>query len=389
MGREDRRVASGEHGDLRRRGLVDAAGDRALERRDAARRGHLREPLELVRVVRAHVDPRPAGRAVLRADPRGRRRRCCIAAGDGRHVITHFETRGDGPRRGAGARARGDQASHGVRIPVVDRQGKSRAQQARSELAGRDCRGRRSRPSCAVAPHGRLALRRLRGAGASPCTGGRARRPRRARRRGRAPVGGITCPSSQRIGSFSRSAWMPSQRPMPSRIRKFGRACGQLDVGGADDGPAVQVRCDLRVVRLRHPGDLLAFQQPADAPEVHLQDRRRARLEHARELVFGGQPLARGDRDGRRARDPRHLLGRLGRSRLLEPERIEALEPPRQADRPRDRELPVRPEQQVAARADGVADLPDVALAAIEISERRLPRIERRVRPGGIELDAP
>ena len=89
----------------------------------------------------------------------------------------------------------------------------------------------------------------------------------------------------------------------------------------------------------------------------------------------------------RRARDARHLLGRLGRRGLLEPERIEPLEPPRQADRARDGELPVRSEQQVAARADRLADLPDVALAAVEIGERRLPGIEGRVRPGRVELE--
>ena len=167
-------------------------------------------------------------------------------------------------------------------------------------------------------------------------------------------------------------------------VRRAGR---ELDVGGADDRAAVEVRRDLRVVALRHPGDLLAFEQAADAPEVHLQDRRGAGLEHARELVLRRQPLAGRDRDRRRACDARHLLGRLGRRRLLEPERIEALEPPRQPDRARDRELPVRPEQEIAARADGLPDLPDVALAAIELVERRLPGIEGRVRPGRIELD--
>ena len=175
--------------------------------------------------------------------------------------------------------------------------------------------------------------------------------------------------------------------PDPLEDEEVRRAHRELDVRGADDRPAVEVRGDLGVVALRHAGDLLGLEQAADAAEVHLQDRRGAGLEHAGELVLGREPLAGRDRDRGRAGDARHLLGRLRRRRLLEPERLEALEPPRQADGAGDRELPVRAEQQVAARADGLADLPEVALAAVEVGERRLPRVEGRVRPGGIELE--
>src|ERR1700677_3573759 len=38
----------------------------------------------------------------------------------------------------------------------------------------------------------------------------------------------------------------------------------ELDVRGADDRPAIEMRRDLRVVRLGHPGDLLGLQQTAD-----------------------------------------------------------------------------------------------------------------------------
>src|SRR5690349_16897067 len=52
------------------------------------------------------------------------------------------------------------------------------------------------------------------------------------------------------------------------------RAAGaELDVGGADHGAAVQVRRDLRVVRLGQRGDLLPLQEATDPAEVELQDR--------------------------------------------------------------------------------------------------------------------
>ena len=57
---EDGLVASRDHGDLARGRLVDAAGDGAFERPDAPGRRDPSEALELVRVVRAHLDPRPA-----------------------------------------------------------------------------------------------------------------------------------------------------------------------------------------------------------------------------------------------------------------------------------------------------------------------------------------
>ena len=59
---EDRAVAADEHRDLADGSEVDAAGDRRLERVDAARRRDRGEALELVAVVRARVDPRPSRR---------------------------------------------------------------------------------------------------------------------------------------------------------------------------------------------------------------------------------------------------------------------------------------------------------------------------------------
>ena len=143
--------------------------------------------------------------------------------------------------------------------------------------------------------------------------------------------------------------------PDPLEEEEVRAAGAELDVRGADDRAAVEVRRDLGVVRLGHAGDLLRLEQAADAAEVQLQDRGGARLEHAGELVLRRQPLAGRDRDRRRPRDARHLLGHLGRRRLLEPERVVRLEPLREADRTRRRELAVRAEEQVAAVADRLA----------------------------------
>src|ERR1700685_314982 len=48
-------------------------------------------------------------------------------------------------------------------------------------------------------------------------------------------------------------------------VRAAGR---ELDVGGADDGTAIEMRRDLRVMRLGHAGDLLGLQETADSAEV-------------------------------------------------------------------------------------------------------------------------
>src|SRR5581483_4567566 len=93
-------------------------------------------------------------------------------------------------------------------------------------------------------------------------------------------------------------AVLPAQRRAQQRRREaapvedafeqqqVGAAGAELDVGGGDDGAAVEVGRDLRVVRLRQGRDLLALQQPAGPAEVRLQDRGGAGGEHARELVL-------------------------------------------------------------------------------------------------------
>src|SRR6202161_606745 len=53
----------------------------------------------------------------------------------------------------------------------------------------------------------------------------------------------------------------------------------ELNGGCADDRPAIKMRRDLRVVRFGHAGDLLRFEDAADAAQIHLQDRCGAGLE--------------------------------------------------------------------------------------------------------------
>ena len=163
-------------------------------------------------------------------------------------------------------------------------------------------------------------------------------------------------------------------------------ARGELDVRRPDDGPAVEVRRDLRVVRLGERRDLLALEDAAHPAEVRLQDPGGARREHAGELVLRRQPLPGRDRDRRRPGDGGHLLRHLGRDGLLEPEGIEPLEAAGQADRARCGELPVGAEEQVAAGADRLADRAHVRLAPVERLEVGLPGVERGVGAGGVEL---
>src|SRR6202050_1401974 len=68
---------------------------------------------------------------------------------------------------------------------------------------------------------------------------------------------------------------------------KVRAACRKLNVGRADNRPAIEMRRNLRVMRFRHPRDLLRFEYAADAAQIHLQDRRGAGFrsaEHTSEL---------------------------------------------------------------------------------------------------------
>src|ERR1700690_2110481 len=48
---------------------------------------------------------------------------------------------------------------------------------------------------------------------------------------------------------------------------KIRAASRELNVSRADDRPAIEVRRDLRIMRFRHSGDLLRFQDAADAAQ--------------------------------------------------------------------------------------------------------------------------
>ncbi len=163
-------------------------------------------------------------------------------------------------------------------------------------------------------------------------------------------------------------------------------AGGELNVGRPDHRSAIEMRSDLGVMRLRHRRDLLGFEQSADPAEVRLQDRGRAGLEHAGELVFRRQPLASGDRHAAKRGDPRHLLRRLGRRRLLEPQRLVGLDPAGETQRAGDGELAVGAEQEVAFLADRLAQSLAEGLAEREPLEARLAGVEGGIGAGGVEL---
>ncbi len=86
------------------------------------------------------------------------------------------------------------------------------------------------------------------------------------------------------------------------------------------------------------------------------------------------------------AGDRGHGLDVLGRTRLLEPQRVAGLQPARHADRAARRELAVRAEQQVRPVAHRRAQRLHEALRAVELGERGLPAVVDGVRTGGVEL---
>ena len=128
---EDRLVAADEHGDLARRRLVHAARDRALERRDPARRGECRRGARCsCAVVGAHLDPRRRRAAGPRAGRRLPRRPRSRAAGEGRQVITQSE---------ASATARGEAAAL---APAADEAAPRRARSRSWTVSGEAARSR-------------------------------------------------------------------------------------------------------------------------------------------------------------------------------------------------------------------------------------------------------
>ena len=133
-------------------------------------------------------------------------------------------------------------------------------------------------------------------------------------------------------------------------------------------------------------GDFLGFENAADAAQIHLQDGRGAGVEQPAKIVLGGQPLAGRDGDAGGARHLRHFLGRIGRHRLLEPQRIVGLQAAREPDRAGRGHLPMGPEQQVGAWSRRPRAAGAEALAAIEVGEPQLPAVEGAVGSGRIEF---
>ena len=113
---------------------------------------------------------------------------------------------------------------------------------------------------------------------------------------------GMTLPSSNRSSSSaaSRGSRPTLDRFQDQEVRAAGR---ELDVGGADDRPAIAVRRDLDVVASAMPAIFLVSRMPPERPRSGCRMVAAPHLDDAGELEFGRQPLAGGDRDRRRPRD--------------------------------------------------------------------------------------
>ena len=151
-------------------------------------------------------------------------------------------------------------------------------------------------------------------------------RAQSTRRKGprRGPVGDVMKPFSNLIGS-SRISWC-SELAFPLLEQEVRRARLELDSGRGGDGADVHVRRDHREVRLGDARELLRLEDAAALTDIELDDPRGRLLDRVRELVPGGQAVARDDWDAGVGGDARHLVDVLGRHGFLEPERVELLE---------------------------------------------------------------
>ena len=107
---------------------------------------------------------------------------------------------------------------------------------------------------------------------------------------------------------------------------------GELDRRRPGDRAGVEVGRDLRAEALGEDRDLAGLEQAADAAEARLQDADAAGAEQGGELGLGGEALAGGDRHRRLRRDRGEVERRVGRDRLLEPERVEGRDAPGEPD---------------------------------------------------------
>ena len=174
----------------------------------------------------------------------------------------------------------------------------------------------------------------------------------------------------------------------PLEDEEIRAAGGQLDVGRAHHRAAVQVRGELHVLHLGKRGDLLGLEDPADAAEVHLQDRRGLGAQHARKVVLGRQALAGCDRDAGGARHERHLLRSIRRARA--PRTTADRRAPDGApggSRRRRVICPCVPNSRSAPVAHRRAQLAHEALAQVQLRQRQLPPVEGAVGTGRVELD--
>lgn len=144
---------------------------------------------------------------------------------------------------------------------------------------------------------------------------------------------------------------------------------------------------DLGIVRFGHAGDLLRFENAADAPQRHLQDRRCFTFQHTGKFIFSGQPFTGGNRNGGLLGDDGHLFRHFGGRWLLEPERVVGFQPFGQADGAGWGQLAVGAEEQIAFAPHRFPDQADKFLTQIQRFQRELARVKGGVGADGVKFN--
>ena len=148
--------------------------------------------------------------------------------------------------------------------------------------------------------------------------------------------------------------------------QKVGTTDIQLDIRRATDGAAVEMRCNLRVMRLTHRRNLLRLKDAARYRQIHLQNGGCLLLQQIHELILRKQPFACRNRDAGRLRHARHFLDVFWGHRLLKPERFIGFHAFSKTDGTVRVELPVRSDENIAPIADSITDGTNDAFGVVQ-----------------------
>ena len=154
----------------------------------------------------------------------------------------------------------------------------------------------------------------------------------------------------------------------------------QLDIRRAADGAAVEMRCNLRIVRFTHRRDFLRLKDAARDCQIHLQNGGSLLLQQIHELILREQPFAGGNRDAGSLRHARHFLDVFRGHRLLKPEWFIGFNAFSKTDGTVRVELPVRSDENIAPIADSITDGTNDAFGVVQrlqsIHSARIHRVE-------------